>query len=408
MRTISVVSAFFMLFCLTASAQDVGYLSPRGGVAFTAIAGAPFTSVDFSHPATTNGTLTTATIRWAQAPAAGCTAAMKLKLLRPTVSPFGNFFVVAERGPFDMVNGFNTVTLTPAMDVSAGDYLAVVQTRGDPCGGMAVTPSPAVTMLFQFQSDLASGSFSTGDLRRGFEFGARASAGVTVLSNVIPVVGSSHGAFGSNFKTSAQLTNFTPFPIKGNLVFHPAGRIGVASDPSLAFNLDGVNTVYYDDVIDAMGQSGLGSIDVMSTTSAAPVITVRIYNDGGATAGTSGFTEEVLAPEAALQREEFVLLAIPSDAVNFRMNVGVRTLSEGATFVVSVNDKNGFSIGSPVTKTYGPNFFEQTTAQLFYNNTPLPAGGFMRVFQITGNAFVYASTTDNRTNDSQLQFAARR
>ena len=157
-----------------------------------------------------------------------------------------------------------------------------------------------------------------------------------------------------------------------------------------------------------MGQSGLGSIDVMSTTSAAPVITVRIYNDGGATAGTSGFTEDVVAPEAALRREEIVLLAIPADAVNFRMNVGVRTMSEGATFIVSVNDKDGFSIGSPVTKTYGPNFFEQTTAQLFFNNTPLPAGGFMRIFPTTGSAFVYGSTTDNRTNDSQIQFAARR
>jgi hypothetical protein len=395
-------------FCLTASAQDVGYLSPRGGVAFVAVAGSPLTTLDFSHPATANGLLTTATVRWTQAPAAGCTAAMKLKLVRPNVSPFGGFFVVAERGPFDMVNGYNTLTLTPAVDLQAGDFLAVVQTRGDPCGGMAVGSAQADSMLFQFQSDLASGSFSSGDLRRGLEFGARASAGVGVLSNVIPVAGSSRGAFGSNFKTSAQMTNFTSFPIKGNLVFHPAGRIGLASDPSLAYNLGGFSTISYDDVINQMGQSGLGSIDVMSTTSAAPVITVRIYNDGGATAGTSGFTEDVVAPEAGLQREEIALLAIPSDAVNFRMNVGVRTMSEGATFIVSVNDKDGFSIGSPVTKTYGPNFFEQTTAQLFYNNTPLPAGGFIRIFPTSGSAFVYGSTTDNRTNDSQIQFTARR
>lgn len=394
--------------CLTASAQDVGYLTPRGGVAFVAVAGSPLTTLDFSHPAIADGLLTTATVRWTQAPAAGCTAAMKLKLVRPTVSPFGGFFVVAERGPFDMVNGYNTLTLTPAVDLLAGDFLAVVQTRGDPCGGMAVGTAAADSMLFQFQSDLASGSFSSGDLRRGLEFGARASVGVGVLSNVIPVAGSSRGAFGSNFKTSAQITNFTSFPIKGNLVFHPAGRIGVASDPSLPYNLNGFSTVYYDDVINQMGQSGLGSIDVMSTTSAAPVIAVRIYNDGGATAGTSGFSEDVVAPETGLQREQLVLLAIPSDATNFRMNIGVRTMSEGATFVVSVNDKDGFSIGSPVTKTYGPNFFEQTTAQLFYNNTPLPAGGFIRIFPTSGSVFIYGSTTDNRTNDSQIQFAAGR
>ena len=331
MRTMNAVLILAMSFCLPAAAQDVGYLSPRGSVAFVAVAGAPLTTLDFSHPATSSGLLTTATVRWTQAPAAGCTAAMKLKFVRPTPSPFGGLFVVAERGPFDMINGYNTVALTPAVDLLAGDFLAVVQTRGDPCGGMAVNAGPADSMLFQFQSDLATGNFSSGDLRRGLEFGARASAGVGVLSNVIPVAGSSRGGFGSNFKTSTQITNFTSYPIKGNLVFHPAGRSGVAGDPSLAYNLGGFSTVYYDDVINQMGQSGLGSIDVMSTTSAAPVITVRIYNDGGATAGTSGFTEDVVAPEAALRREEIVLLAIPSDAANFRMNVGVRTMSEGAT-----------------------------------------------------------------------------
>lgn len=67
-----------------------------------------------------------------------------------------------------------------------------------------------------------------------------------------------------------------------------------------------------------------------------------------------------------------------------------------------------FAIGSPVTKTYGPNYFEQTTAQLFFNSAPLPAGGYIRIFPTAGSAFVYGSTTDNRTNDSQIQFTARR
>jgi len=283
-----------------------------------------------------------------------------------------------------------------------------VQTRGDPCGGMAVGSSDAGSLLFQFPADLASGSLTSGDLRRGFEFGARASAAVSVLTNVLTVAGSARGAFGSNFKTSAQLANISAFPIKGNLVFHPAGRSAAAGDPSLSYNLNGFDTVYYDDVIAEMGQSGVGSLDVMSTTSAPPVISVRVYNDGGSVAGTSGFTEDVLPPEAALQRNELVMLAIPSDAVNFRMNVGVRSLSAGATLVVSVNDQHGFTVGSSVTKTYVPDFFEQTSGQLFFNNTPLPAGGYMRVFVTDGSAFVYGSTTDNRTNDSQIQFAARR
>jgi len=300
MRTPAVLLALSALFSISASGQDVGYLSPRANVAFVAIAGAPFTTLDFSHPATAAGTLTTATVRWTQAPAAGCTDAMKLKIVRPTPSPFGALFVIAERGPFNMSNGFNTVQLVPPIDVIAGDYLAVVQTRGEPCGGMAVAASESSSLLFQFSSDLATGSFTSGLLRTALDFGARASADVSVVSNIIPVVGSARGGFGSNFKTATQLTNISSFPIKGSLVFHPASRSGVATDPSLPYNLNAFHSVFYEDVIAQMGQTGLGSIDVVSTTSSAPIITVRVYNDGGAVAGTR--LPVVLATRAIVSR----------------------------------------------------------------------------------------------------------
>jgi hypothetical protein len=394
--------------CLSvaASAQDVGYLSPRGGVAFVADAGVPFTTVDFSHPATAAGALTTATVRWAQAPTAGCTNAMKLKIIRPVPNPFGSFFVVAERGPFNVVNGFDTVDLSPAVSVDVGDYLAVVQLRGDPCGGMAITATESSSRVFQYSSDLASGTFAGGLLRSGIEFGARASAAPSVLTSIVPAVGSTHGAFGSNFKTSMQLTNATPYPAKGTLVFHPAGRSAQEGDPSLQFSLSNFQTVFYDDVVAQMGQSGLGSLDVMSTSSAAPIATVRVYNDGG-TAGTSSFTEDVLPPEAALQFGEITLVTIPADLTNFRLNIGVRSLSAGVTLFVSAVDKDGF--GSPsVMKTYSPNVFEQTSVQSFLNGTSIPAGGSISIIVSTGSAFVYGSTTDNRTNDSNIQLAARR
>jgi len=365
----------------------------------------PLTSVDFSHPALTDGTLTTATVRWAQALAAGCANAMKVKLIRPAAGPFGSFSVVAERGPFNMVNGFNTVQLTPAMDMVAGDYLAIVQLRGDPCGGMVVPATDSSSRMFQFSSDLASGTFSGGLLRLGLEFGARASANASVRAGIVPVVGSTRGGFGSNFKTSLQMTNVSPYPIKGTLVFHPAGRSGQDSDPSLAYSLNNAQSVFYEDVVAQMGQSGLGSIDVMSTSSAAPIITVRIYNDGG-TAGTSGFTEDVFPPATALHTE-FTIIATPADAANFRLNVGVRTLSAGATMFVSTVDKDGFGSAS-VFKTFGPNVFEQTSAQAFLNGGTIPPGGYLFIGMSTGDAFVYGSTTDNRTNDSHIQFAARR
>ena len=407
MRTL-VVLALLALFSFSASAQDIGYLSPRPGSAFVEAAGVPFTTVDFSHPATAAGTLTTATVRWAQAPAAGCTNAMKLKLIRPVANPFGSFFVVAERGPFNMVNGFNTVSLTPPVDVIAGDYLAVVQMRGDPCGGMAVNTSESSSRMFQYSSDLNSGSFCGGSLRSGYEFGARASAAASVLSGIVPVVGSTRGGFGSNFKTSMQLTNMTPWPIKGTLVFHPAGRSALDGDPSLPYSLSNAQTIFYEDVVAQLGQSGLGSMDVLTTSSAAPIITVRVYNDGG-TAGTSGFIEELGAPSEALQFGEFTFIATPADATNFRLNIGVRTLAAVATLFVTAVDKDGFAVGEPaLMKTYGPNRFEQGSAQSFFNGVTPPAGGIIQVVLSSGSAFVYGSTTDNRTNDSHIQFATRK
>src|SRR5207247_4489836 len=146
---------------------------------------------------------------------------------------------------------------------------------------------------------------------------ARASATVSALSSIVPVVGSTRGGFGSNFKTSMQLTNSTPWPIKGTLVFHPAGRSALDGDPSLPYSLSNFQTLSYEDVVAQLGQNGLGSMDVMSTSSAAPIITVRVYNDGGA-AGTSGFIEEVAGPEAALQFGALTLTATPAAAVNRR------------------------------------------------------------------------------------------
>lgn len=392
-------------FSVTASAQDVGYLSPRPGFPFLNDAGA-FTTVDFSHPAAADGTLTTATVRWDKAPPAGCTNAMTLKIVRPFPIPLA-FSVAAERGPFDVVNGFNTVQLIPPVSVSAGDYLAVVQLRGFFCGVLVVTPTESDSRMFQYRSDLPSGTFSGGFLRSGYEFGARASAAVSVLTSIVPVVGSTRGGFGSNFKTSMQLTNAAANPIKGTLVFHPAGRSAQDGDPSLPYSLSTSQTIFYEDVVAQIGQSGLGSMDVMSTASAAPIITVRIYNDGGI-AGTSGFTEDVLPPTAALQHEEWSLLAIPADATNFRLNIGVRSLSAGATLFVGAVDKNGFTVGELLTKSYLPNSFEQNSAQDFLSGLPVPAGGYISISLNTGGAFVYASTTDNRTNDSSIQFAARR
>ena len=104
------------------------------------------------------------------------------------------------------------------------------------------------------------------------------------------------------------------------LVYHPAGRSAEPGDPRRNVLLNGNETQTFTDIVATMGQTGLGSIDVL-TTGFTPVITTRIYNDAG-TAGTSGFTEEVVTSYEAIRSGAYADFTIAADLTNYRVNVG--------------------------------------------------------------------------------------
>jgi hypothetical protein len=233
----------------------------------------------------------------------------------------------------------------------------------------------------------------------------RASADANVLDGVIAAAGAVPGAFGSFFRTSVQLTNTDSERVQGKIVFHPAGAQASASDPSIPYSIDGSVTLSFPDIVAAMGVTGLGSLDIVTNGSAAPLATVRVFDDQGA-AGTKGFTEEALPPGAAMRKDESLSLAIPADLVNYRVNVGVRTLDAGAELLVYTCKADGEWGHSTERKTYAANYFEQTTLASFLETAP-PVGGMATIRVTSGNAIVYWSTTDNRTNDSSIKFAQR-
>jgi hypothetical protein len=64
----------------------------------------------------------------------------------------------------------------------------------------------------------------------------------------------------------------------------------------MGFNLAAGQSIAYDDVVVAMGQAGLGTLDInVPNASAPPIVVARVFNDGG-DSGTSGFTEEAVSP----------------------------------------------------------------------------------------------------------------
>ena len=221
---------------------------------------------------------------------------------------------------------------------------------------------------------------------------------------VLPVVGSAAGSLGSFFRTSVQLHNATTATMSGTLRFHPAGRSGAISDPSLPYTLAPGATFSTADVLQSMGQAGLGSIDILPAGNASPVSVVRIYNDAG-TAGTTGLTEEQMTTAGALGAGESGVLVAPPDPKKSRFNLGIRTLDAGATLTFTLRSATG-EVRNVVTPVISPNFFQQTTAAQLLGETPL-ANETVTVKVEAGTAIVYGSSTDNKTQDASVQIVKR-
>lgn len=230
-----------------------------------------------------------------------------------------------------------------------------------------------------------------------------------VLSRVVPVVGSTPGSNDSFFRTGLQLRNAGSAALSGRFVYHPAGASSHASDPSLSFNLAEGETLSYGDIVDQMGITGLGSLDLMlPPASASPVIVTRVFNDAGS-AGTSGFNEEAVDPtqrgvgSPVLTGTTLGILVVPSDLTRFRFNIGARTLSSGAGITIVVRDAAGVSVFLR-QKSLDPNFFVQQTAAEFLGTTLEPDDSIE--FRIDrGSVILYGATTDNTTNDPSVQYA---
>ena len=221
---------------------------------------------------------------------------------------------------------------------------------------------------------------------------------------VLPVVGSTVGVGGSFFRTSVQLHNSGTTPTSGGIRFHPSGTAGSSADPVSTFTLAPGETRTIPDLLPSMNLSGLGSADVFVTTGNAPIVTARVFNDAGA-AGTTGFSFDAMSSQQALSAGHSGVLLIPTDLVNYRLNVGLRTLDANVSMTLTVRNAAG-SVAATVPKFFPATYHEQQTASAFLNGLALPAGGSITVSVEAGSAIVYGATVDNRTGDPSLQLAA--
>ena len=218
---------------------------------------------------------------------------------------------------------------------------------------------------------------------------------------VVPVVGSTRGLNNAAFKTSLRIGPGVATSA-GKIVFHPAGRAGSDDDPSIPYRIERGETLQFDDVVAALGQSGIGSLDVIqtfpfifSTVTAVFPVEARLFNEGPN--GTYGSFEEGVLPADAYHPIDWNVF-VPSS--RFRVNIGIRTItaSHVTFFLIAAN-------GAITEKVfdYAPDYVFLDAADHFFG-TPVNPGDQI-VINVTGDgaiAIPFHTFTDNSTNDPSV------
>ena len=214
---------------------------------------------------------------------------------------------------------------------------------------------------------------------------------------VLPVVGSTPGANGGKFKTSLVLRPIAPDQ-RGKLIFHPAGQPASDSDPSIRYGFpDGIQPIAFDDVVAAIGQSGIGSLDIVpdeDASSVVPLIEARLFND--TSTGTFGTFAPPAYPFDYLRTPVMEIVVPESD--RSRINVGFRTLTDTSMRVLIYNTA-GILIAFR-DATFPAGWMQMTSINDFAGRVLGPGQSLQATF--TGSVIPFYTVTENSTNDPTL------
>jgi hypothetical protein len=370
---------------------------------------APFTLVDYSRPATATGNLTQVKVGWTTFP---CTNNFRVRVFHRSGSTLEP---AAQSGLLSLTsmdaNGDFTLPLSPALAVDQGDLIGITVVK-DCFNPVAFHGFPTIGYRL-YAGDVQSPVSVSGFLQSSTDQLALGATGVTTryTALVVPGVGALPGANGAHFKTSLQVVA-NPFggDLSGRLVFHPLGVSGSTTDPSIDLLLGAGRAASYPDVMATMGQTGLGSIDVvLDASSPAPVVYARVFNDAGAD-GTSGLGE----PAVDVSQPGYLpgslvmnlgctgILSAPVDPATQRINIGMRSLDTDVTISFTLRGQDG-GTRATASQTLSPNEFRQIKAEDLFGGTAPAANDYILV-SVSGGSIVYGASTDNTTNDPSVQF----
>jgi hypothetical protein len=211
---------------------------------------------------------------------------------------------------------------------------------------------------------------------------------------VLPVVGSTAGAFGGKFRTALELRGGASQ--HGRLIFHPAGKAASDDDPSIPYSFRTTRVITFEDVVEAMGQQGIGSLDIVpdpDSSDVLPEAEVRVYND--TSIGTFGTFFRPVMPYDYLRPLGFEI-RIPDN--RFRINVGLRALTAAQVQVIILT-KEGRPNGLR-NMSFPAGWMEMKHINDFVGRALEPGQSIVLTF--SGAVVPFYSITENATNDPTL------
>jgi hypothetical protein len=322
--------------------------------------GAVHTVIDLASPANATGSITAVKYHWS---AAGCANAedQVLSPRRPDVH------LTAERDLH--LESVETITLAPPVEVQQGDLIGI--TRLTSCGtplasdvpsdGFSISPPTSrAQSLSPERSVRCAFACSVRNRHRDRGGGGRPRRRRVDARRIRPELEDGPADLQPELGRDAHR----------KLVFRPEANT-TSPFPSLAYSLGPGQMKAYEDVVAAMGQSGLGSLDlVVPAGQGQPIVVSRIYNDLDA-AGTAGLSQDLIPSEVRLKGVSRILrrgttgfLFTPPNLAKTRLNIGLRTLDSGAYFEVKIRNDAGATVRT-LTKSYSPNWFIQVSSSAF-------------------------------------------
>lgn len=211
---------------------------------------------------------------------------------------------------------------------------------------------------------------------------------------VLPIAGSTTGLFGAKFRTALILRGAGDE--KGRIVFHPAGRAALDTDPSMPYSFLSTRVLTFEDVLAAMGTGGIGSLEIIpddDSSDRVPRAEVRLYNE--TELGTFGTFATPVLPSEYTRPQPFEI-RIPDE--RFRVNIGILALKQMRVQILIYNAENRLS--GLREKTFPAGWMEMKSASEFMERLMLP--GERLLFAFDGAAVPFYTVTENATNDPTL------